>query len=190
MILKIKNMVSSRCRTFVEGELNKLGIYNINVELGEVEVWEKISPEKIQLLDASLKEGGLELIENKTSQFIKEIKAAVYDIINNFDDLPKPNYAEYICQKTNADYSHLSSVFSKELGITIEKYIIEQRIERVKELLIYTDLRLIDISFKLHFTSVAHLSNQFKKVTGLNPSYFSELAAKNKLKIIKDPSLN
>ncbi len=183
-------MVSSRCRTFVEVELNKLGIYNISVELGKVEVWEKISPEKIQLLDTSLKEGGLELIEDKTNQFIKEIKAAVYDLINNFDDLPKPNYSEYICQKTNTDYSYLSSVFSKELGITIEKYIIEQRIERVKELLIYTDLRLIDISFKLHFTSVAHLSNQFKKVTGLNPSHFSEMAAKNKLKIIKDPPLN
>lgn len=180
MILKIKNMVSSRCKTFVENELNKLGIYNITVELGEVELRENISHVKIQLLNNSLKRGGLEIIEDKNIHLIKEIKAAVHDLINNFDNLPKPNYSEYISQKVNSNYNQLSAAFSEKEGITIEKYIIAQRIERAKELLVYTDLGLTDISFKLHFSSVAHLSNQFKKLTGLNPSHLRELATRNK----------
>jgi AraC-like DNA-binding protein len=180
MILKIKNMATSRCKTFVEDELNKLGLFNITVELGKVELSDEITPEKMQLLNTSLKNGGLEIIEDKTAHLINEIKAAVYDLINHFDDLPKPNYSEYLSQKVNFNYTHLSSIFSKELGISIEKYIIEQRIERVKDLLVYTDLGLTDISFKLNFSSVAHLSNQFKKVTGLTPSYFREQAARIK----------
>lgn len=182
MILKIKNMVSSRCITFVENEIHKLRLYKFTVELGEVELLDNVSAEKMQLLDVSLKEGGLEIIGDKNTHLIKEIKAAVYDLINHFDDLPKPNYSEYISQKTNSSYTHLSSVFSKVQGISIEKYIIEKRNERVKELLVYTDLGLFDISFKLHFSSVAHLSNQFKKVTGLTPTYFRERAVRNKLK--------
>jgi len=174
-------MVSSRCKTFVEYELNKIGLYNITVELGEVELRENISPEELQLLNNSLREAGLEIIEDKNIHFTKEIKAAVYELINNFDDLPKPNYSEYISQKANSSYSHLSSVFSQGQGISIEKYMIEQRIERVKELLVYTDLGLFDISFKLHFSSVAHLSNQFKKITGVTPTYFREQAVRNKL---------
>ena len=180
MILKIRNMVSSRCITFVENELNKLGLFKRSVEMGGVELKDTISPEKMQLLNTSLKNGGLEIIEDKIAHLINEIKTAVYDLINHFDDLPKPNYSEYISQKVNFHYTHLSSVFSKELGISIEKYIIEQRIERVKELLVYTDQGLTDISFKLNFSSVAHLSNQFKKVTGLTPSYFREQAARIK----------
>jgi AraC-like DNA-binding protein len=173
-------MATSRCKTFVKEQLNKLGIYNITVELGEVELNENISEEKIQLLNIALKSADLEIIEDKRTHLIKEIKAAVYDLINHFDDLPKPNYSEYISQKVNFHYTHLSTVFSKEQGISIEKYIIEQRIERVKELLVYSDLGLTDISFKLNFSSVAHLSNQFKKVTGLTPSYFREQAARIK----------
>jgi len=141
------------------------------VELGVVELRENISTEKLQLLNTSLKNAGLEIIEDKTIHLIKEIKAAVYDLVNHFDDLPKPNYSEYISKKVNFDYSHLSSAFSKDQGISIEKYIIEQRIERVKDLLVYSDLGLNDISFMLHFSSVAHLSNQFKKVTGVTPTF-------------------
>lgn len=165
-------MVTSRCKTFVKEELNKLGLYNITVELGVVELQDNISPEKMQLLNNSLKNGGLEIIADKRSLLVKEIKAAVYDLINHFDDLPKPNYSEYISQKVNSGYTHLSTTFSEMQGVSIEKYIIEQRIERVKDLLVYTDLGLSDIYFKLHFSSVAHLSNQFKKITGLTPSYF------------------
>lgn len=180
MILKIRNMVTSRCKTFVENELNKLGLFDITVELGEVELRENISTEKLQLLNTSLKNAGLEIIEDKTIHLIKEIKAAVYDLVNHFDDLPKPNYSEYISKKVYFDYTHLSSAFSKDQGISIEKYIIKQRIERVKELLVYTDLGLTDISFKLNFSSVAHLSNQFKKLTGLTPSYYKERVARSK----------
>ena len=120
MILKIKNMATSRCKTFVEDELNKLGLFNITVELGKVELSDEITPEKMQLLNTSLKNGGLEIIEDKRTHLINEIKAAVHDLINNFDDLPKPNYSEYISQKVNFNYTHISSTFSKEQGISME----------------------------------------------------------------------
>jgi hypothetical protein len=180
MILKIRNMATSRCTTFVREELNKLGLYDVTVELGEVELRENISTEKLQLLNTSLENGGLEIIEDKKVQLINEIKATINDLIYNFDDLPKPNYSEYISEKINFNYTHLSSTFSKDQGISIEKYIIAQRIERVKELLVYSDLGLTDISFKLNFSSVAHLSNQFKKLTGLTPSYYRAKVARNK----------
>ena len=180
MILKIRNMVSSRCKTFVEVELNKLGLYDITVELGAIELRENISSEKMQALNKSLRNGGLEIVEDKRVSLIKEIKAAVYDLINNFDDLPKPNYSEYISKKVNLNYTFLSTSFSKDQGISIEKYIIAQRIERVKDMLVYTDLGLNDIYYKLHFSSIAHLSNQFKKITGITPSFYREhFAQKN-----------
>ncbi|MCA1760606.1 MAG: AraC family transcriptional regulator, partial [Bacteroidales bacterium] len=166
--------------TFVKDELKKLGLYNFTVELGAVEIQDSISPEKIQILNMSFKNGGLEIIEDKRSLLVKEIKAAVYDLINQFDDLPKPNYSAYISQKVNSGYTHLSTTFSEMQGVSIEKFIIEQRIERVKDLLVYTDLGLSDISFKLHFSSVAHLSNQFKKITGLTPSYFRTVGTQQK----------
>ena len=182
MVLKIRirNMATSRCTTFVKDELNKLGLFDITVELGKVELREDISTEKLQLLNTSLKNAGLEIIEDKRVHLIKEIKAAVYDLVHHFDDLPKPDYSDYISQKVNFNYTHLSSTFSKEQGISIEKYIIAQRIERVKELMVYSDLRLTDISFKLNFSSVAHLSNQFKKFTGLTPSYYRDKVARKK----------
>lgn len=173
-------MATSRCTTFVKDELNKLGIHNVTVELGQVELYEEIAPEKIELLNISLKNGGLEIIEDKRTLLINEIKAAVYDLINNFDDLPKPNYSEYISQKLNMGYTHLSTTFSKIEGESIEKYIIVQRIERVKELLVYSDMGLIDITFRLNFSSVAHLSNQFKQITGLSPTYYRSVATNKK----------
>lgn len=180
MILKINNMVSSRCKTFVEDELKKLELYNITVELGRVELRDNISKDKLQLLNTSLKNAGLEIVEDKRVRLINEIKSAVYDLVHHFDDLPKPNYSEYISQKVNSGYTQISTIFSENQGITIEKYIISQRIERVKELLVYTNLGLADISFMLHYSSVAHLSNQFKKLTGLTPSYFREQIGRNK----------
>ena len=114
MILKIKNMVTGRCTSFVKDALNKLGLYNITVELGKIELREDISSEKLQLLDSSLRNGGLEIIEDKKVILIKEIKAAVNDLVYHFDDLPKPNYSQYISQKVNFNYTHLSSIFSKD----------------------------------------------------------------------------
>ncbi|OPL09841.1 MAG: AraC family transcriptional regulator [Firmicutes bacterium ML8_F2] len=175
MILKIKNMASSRCKTFVQEEMNKLGVYNITVELGEVELSEKLPEEKLRLLDIALRSAGLELLEDKKHHLAEKIKTAIHDLVYHTDDIPKPNYSDFISQKINLSYTSLSNTFSKTQGKTIEKYIIEQRIERVKELLIYTDLSLDDMAFKLHYSSVAHLSNQFKKFTGITPSFFRKL---------------
>jgi AraC-like DNA-binding protein len=172
MILRIKNMASSRCKTFVREEMNKLGVYDITVELGMVELSENLPEEKLRSLDIALRSAGLELLQDKKRQLIEQIKAAIHDLVYHTDDIPKPNYSDFISQKVNLSYSSLSNTFSKSQGITIEKYIIEQRIERVKELLIYTDLSLDDMAFKLHYSSVPHLSNQFKKFTGMTPSSF------------------
>ena len=172
MILKIKNMESSRCKTLVKQEMDKLGLQKITVELGEVEFEGDISDVKLKSFDSALRNLGLEILVDKSSRLIATIKDAVYQLVYLTDDIPKPNYSDFISEKLNASYSSLSSIFSVKEKLTIEKYIIIQRIERVKELLIYTDISLNDISFKMHFSSVAHLSNQFKKITGLTPSFF------------------
>jgi AraC-like DNA-binding protein len=168
-------MASSRCKTFVREEMNKLGVYDITVELGMVELSENLPEEKLRSLDIALRSAGLELLQDKKRQLIEQIKAAIHDLVYHTDDIPKPNYSDFISQKVNLSYSSLSNTFSKSQGITIEKYIIEQRIERIKELLIYTDLSLDDMAFKLHYSSVPHLSNQFKKYTGMTPSFFRKL---------------
>ncbi len=165
-------MESRRCKTLVKEEMDKLGLQNATVELGEVEFEGDISDEKLELFDSALRNLGLEILVDKRSRLVTEIKDAVYQLVYLTDDLPKPNYSDYISEKVNLSYSSLSTVFSAKENITIEKYIITQRIERVKELLIYSDIGLSDIAFKMHFSSVAHLSNQFKKVTGLTPSFF------------------
>ncbi len=172
MILKIKNMESSRCKTLVTHEMKKLGLQDITVELGEVEFEGDISNEKLKLFDSALKDLGLEILVDKRSRLVAKIKNAVYQLVYLTDDLPKPNYSDYISDKVNISYSSLSNVFSVRENITVEKYIILQRIERVKELLLYSDISLNDIAFKMNFSSMAHLSNQFKKVSGLTPSFF------------------
>lgn len=172
MILQIRNMESGRCIEMVKYELTKLGLHYKSVKLGEVELKEKISGEKLHLFDIALKNGGLELMDDKKSQLIAMIKTAIYQLIYLSDDIPKPNISEYISKKVNHDYSNLSHLFSGVQGITVEKYIISQKIERVKELLIYNTLSLSDIAYKLQYSSVAHLSSQFKKITGLTPSFF------------------
>jgi AraC-like DNA-binding protein len=175
MLLQIRNMESSRCKTMVKNELNKLGLQYTRIELGKVELKENISGEKLHLIDLALRNSGLELIADKKTGLIERIKDAIYQLIYLFDDLPKPNSNDYISEKVKCDYASLSNIFSGTLGITIEKYIISQKIERVKELLVYDKRSLSDISFIMHYSSVAHLSSQFKKVTGLTPSFFRQL---------------
>lgn len=172
MILKIKNMESRRCKTLVRDEMDKLGLRNVTVELGEVEFEGDISDKKLQLFDSALRNMGLEILVNKRSQLVAQIKDAIYELVYLTDDLPKPNNSDFISEKVNMSYNSLAKTFSEKEKITIERYIITQRIERVKELLIYSDTILSDIAFKMHFSSVAHLSNQFKKITGLTPSSF------------------
>lgn len=167
-------MESSRCKTLVNLEMNKLGLQNFTVELGEVEFEGDISDRKLHLFDLALKNLGLEVLVDRRTLLIAKIKDAVYQFVYLTDDLPKQNFSDYINEKIDASfsYSSLSNTFSAKEKITLEKYIILQRIERVKELLIYTNTSLNDIAFNMRFSSVAHLSNQFKKVTGLTPSFF------------------
>lgn len=175
MLLHIKNMESERCKTIVRDELNKLGLHYKKVELGEVELKAKISTEKLKLIDIALKNAGLELLMDNKMRIIEKIKDSVNQVIFLSDDIPKQTFSEYISRIVNYDYTYLSNLFSGIQGITIEKYIIAQKIKRVKELLVFGNLSLSDIAFKLQYSSVAHLSNQFKKVTGLTPSFFRNL---------------
>ena len=178
MMLRIRNMESDRCKMIVMEELKKLGLSYNSVELGEVELKDNISSYKIHLIDSALKKSGLELLANNKSLLVEKIKEAVNHLVYNSNDLSRPNFSDYISKRVNYDYKYLSKIFSEEEGMTIEKYIIGQRIERVKELLL-DGLGLSEIAFKMLYSSVAHLSNQFKKVTGLSPVQYKQLSINN-----------
>lgn len=173
-------MVSLRCKLLVEEELGKLGLSNVKVDLGMVEILEDISDEQKQVLQSNLKKSGLELLDDKKSILIEKIKNAIIQMIHHTDELPKVNYSDYISEQLGYDYTYLANTFSEVQGITIQHFIINHKIERVKELLIYDELNLTQISYKLHYSSVAHLSNQFKKITGLTPTYYKHLKNKRK----------
>jgi AraC-like DNA-binding protein len=168
-------MVSTRCKMVVKEELKKLGLHFILVELGEVEIMENISEKVQKQLQEALSRLGLELIDDKRAVLIEKIKLVIMEMIHYSDELPKVNYSDYISEKLNYDYTYLSNLFSEVRGITIQQYIIVHKIERAKELILYDELNLTQISYKLHYSSVAHLSNQFKKITGLSPSHFKKL---------------
>ncbi|MEX1000709.1 MAG: response regulator [Crocinitomicaceae bacterium] len=168
-------MVSNRCKSAVKEVLNKLGLHFIIVDLGEVDVMENISAEQREQLKTGLLASGLELMEDKKAILIERIKNVIIEMVHHSEELPKVNYSDYISEKLNHDYTYLSNIFSAVKGITIQQFIITHKIERVKELLLYEELSLTEISYKMHYSSVAHLSNQFKKVTGLSTSQFKEL---------------
>lgn len=178
-------MVSLRCKIVVQQELEKIGIHCIKVDLGTIEIIENISDSQKQELEINLKRYGLELLDDSRNILIEKIKAVIIEMIHYSDELPKVNYSDYISEKLNYDYTYLANTFSEVKGITIQQYIINHKIERVKELLLYDELSLTEISYQLHYSSVAHLSNQFKKVTGLTPSYFKHLKEK-KLQNLED----
>ncbi len=178
--LYIKYMVSLRCKMVVKVELEKLGLRAVVVDLGVVELLGDISQEQHDKLRANLIPFGLELLDDKKSIIIERIKSVIVEMIHYSDELPKENYSEYISKKLEYDYTYLSNIFSEVKGITIQQFIIIHKIERVKELLMYDELNLTEISYKLHYSSVAHLSNQFKKVTGLSPSFYKQLKEKRK----------
>lgn len=175
MVLQVRNMESDRCIAIVKNELDKLGLNYKNVDLGEVELNDNISSEKLMLIDVALRNDGLELLDNKDKRLVEKIKAAVCQYINLTEDILKQNFSDYVREKVNYDYTSLSNLFSEKEGITIEKYFIEQRIELAKELLSNLKLTVSEISFKLQYSSVGHLSNQFKKITGFNPSCYRRL---------------
>lgn len=180
MKLYIKYMVSLRCKMLVKSELEKLGLNCISVDLGMVEIKDKITDEQLETFNKNLKKSGLELLDDKKNILVEKIKAVIIEMIHYSDEVPKVNDSDYISEKLNYDYTYLSNTFSEVKGITIQQYIIQHKIERVKELLIYDELTLTEIAYKLHYSSVAHLSNQFKKVTGLTPTYFKDLKEKRK----------
>lgn len=173
-------MVSLRCKMIVKEELTKLGLHYVIVDLGMVEILEDITDAQRDQLKVNLLQSGLELLDDKKSILIEKIKNVVTQMIHHSDELPRVNDSEYISEKLQYDYTYLSNLFSEVKGITLQQFIIMNKIERVKELLLYDELNLTEISYKLHYSSVAHLSNQFKKVTGLSPSYFKQLKHKRK----------
>lgn len=173
-------MVSIRCKMIVRSELESLGIEHLVVELGEVEVLKEISVSQHDQLKLNLLKYGLELMDDKRSMLIEKIKNVIVEMIHYADELPKTNNSEYISSQVKYDYTYLANLFSEVQGITIEHYIIAHKIEKVKELLVYDELNLTEIADKLHYSSVSHLSSQFKKVTGLTPSYFKKLKEKRR----------
>lgn len=178
MNLYIKYMVSLRCKLMVKEELKTLGLHYVSVDLGMVEIMEEMTQEQHDLLKKNLLKSGLELLDDKRSILIEKIKNVIIEMIHYSDELPTDNYSEYISKKLDYDYTYLSNIFSEVKGITIQQFIINHKIERVKELLLYDELNLTEISYRLHYSSVAHLSNQFKKVTGLSPSFYKQLKQK------------
>jgi AraC-like DNA-binding protein len=180
MILYIKYMVSLRCKMIVKEELKKLGLQFVVVELGMVEIMENITQEQHDQLKENLFKSGLELLDDRRAILIEKIKNVIIEMIHYADELPKINYSDYISQKLHHDYTYLSNIFSEVKGITIQHFIIIHKIEKAKELLLYDELNLTEISYRLHYSSVAHLSNQFKKVTGLSPSFYKQLKQRRK----------
>ena len=180
MKLYIKYMVSIRCKLLVKAELKNLGLHFIVVELGEVEIMENISPRQREQLKSSLAQSGLELMDAQKANLIEKIKKVIIEMIHYAEELPRIKNSDYISEKLNYDYTYLANLFSDVAGITIEHYIIAHKIERVKELLMYDELNLTQISYKMNYSSVAHLSNQFKKVTGFTPSHFKQLKDKRR----------
>ena len=173
-------MVSLRCKLMVKLELEKLGIEASSIELGMIETKKKISIKQLEELKSNLAVSGLELLDDKKSILIDKIKNVIIEMIHYSDEIPQVNYSDFISEKLGYDYTYLSNLFSEVKGITIQHFIIKHKIEKAKELILYNELNLTEIAYRLHYSSVAHLSNQFKKVTGHTPSYFKKLGEKRK----------
>ncbi len=178
MKLYVKYMVSIRCKMVVIAELEKLGLHYSTVDLGEVEIDETLSHTQREALASALKRSGLELMDDKKAILIERIKQVIIETIHYTDEALRVNFSNHLSEKLNYDYTYLANLFSETEGTTIEHFIIKHKIERVKELLIYDELSLTEIAYKLHYSSVAALSNQFKKVTGLTPSFFKQIKYK------------
>ena len=168
-------MVCSRCKTTIKTELDKLGIQYISVEIGEVTIRKKLTSIQHHLLNVALEQFGFELINNEKNYLIEKLKRAIFDLEMYSDEELKTSYPDYISLKVNDSYISLNTLFSEIEGITIEKYIIKQKVELVKELLGNNNLNITEIAVKMHYTNVAHLSTEFKSITGLTPLHFRQL---------------
>jgi AraC-like DNA-binding protein len=176
-------MVSNRCKILVKEELKKLNLHFIVVDLGEIEIMEDISLEQREQLKLALVDTGLELMDDKKSILVERIIVTIIEMVHHADEWPQINYSDYISQKLQHDYTYLSNLFSSIKGITIQQFIITHKIELAKELLMYHELNLTEISYKLNYSSVAHLSNQFKKITGLTPTQYKNLKENTRISI-------
>jgi len=181
--LYIKYMVSARCKAVVKDELKKLGLHFIVVDLGEVEIMETLSANEWVELKTVLLHAGLELMDDKRAILIEQIKNVIIAMVHHSDELIKVNFSSYLSDKLNHDYTYMANLFSEVQGSTIEHFIISHKIERIKELIIYDELNITEIAWKMNYSSVAHLSNQFKKMTGLSPSHFKKLKEKRRSQI-------
>ncbi len=171
-------MVSLRCKMMVEEELRKLEIGYSLIDLGMVEIAGEMYPQQREMLKNNLLKSGLELMDDKKSILIEKIKNLIIQMIHHSDELPKINHSDYISKQLGYDYTYLANVFSEVKGITIQQFIIIHKIERVKELILYDELNLTQISYKMNYSSVAYLSHQFKQITGLTPSFYKQLKGK------------
>jgi AraC-like DNA-binding protein len=176
-------MVCARCKMVVKTEFEKLGLQTISVELGEVELQESITESQKEDLLQNLQVLGFDIIDDKKSKTIEKIKNLIVDLVHHKNNELKVNLSDYLVENLNQDYSTLSNLFSEVENTTIEKYFISQKIEKVKELLIYNELTLSEIADMLNYSNVAHLSNQFKKITGFTPTYFKQLKDKKRIQI-------
>jgi AraC-like DNA-binding protein len=179
----VKYMVSLRCKMLVKEELQNLGIGYKTIDLGVVDLTCDITTSQLDQIKETLKRSGLEVIDDKKTILIERIKNLIIEMVHYSDELPKVNCSDFISEQMQYDYTYLSNIFSEVKGITIQQFIIINKIERAKELLLYDELNLSEIADKLHYSSVAHLSSQFKKVTGLTPSFFKHLSRKRRFNI-------
>lgn len=173
-------MVSIRCKMIVRAELEKLGIRHLVVDLGEVEITGGLSDDQRDHLAIALKKSGLELMDDKKSILVEKIKIIIIELVHYSEDQIKVNLSDLLTEKLHYDYTYLANLFTEVKGTTIEKFYLNHKIERVKELLIYDELTLTEIAYRMHYSSVAHLSNQFRKMTGLTPSHFKTLKDKRR----------
>lgn len=173
-------MVSNRCKMVVKEELKKLGLHFTPVDLGEVEIMENITSDQRDQLKIALHDSGLELMDDKRAMLIEKIKNVIVEMVHHTDEVIKMNFSDFLSEKLNHDYTYLANLFSEVQGTTIEQFIISHKIERIKELMIYGELNITEIAWKMNYSSVAHLSNQFKKMTGLSPSHFKQLKDKRR----------
>lgn len=178
MRLYIKYMVSLRCKMLVKEELEKQGLRYSDIDLGMVELTEVYSESQLLELKTTLLQSGLEVLDDKKAILIERIKTVIIEMIHYSPEVPKVNYSDYISEQLGYNYTYLSNIFSEVKGMTIQQFIIIHKIERVKELLIYDEINLTEIAYQLHYSSTAHLSNQFKKITGLTPSFYKQLKVK------------
>jgi len=173
-------MVSNRCKVAVKEELKKLGLHFIILDLGEVDVMEELSATELKELRIGLLNSGFELMDDRKAVLIDQIKSVIIEMVHHTDEAIKTNFSDFLSEKLDRDYTYMANLFSEVQGSTIEQFIISHKVERIKELIIYDELNMTEIAWKMNYSSVAHLSNQFKKVTGLSPSHFKQLKDKRR----------